>query len=63
MAMVVHVMLKKTRFKDVDQLESIGMANIEAMGRERVDSNAPILSASLANNKELCIKIKRLTET
>lgn len=31
--MVVHVRLRKTRFKDVDQEESIGMAKREAKGR------------------------------
>lgn len=33
MASVVHVRLRKTRFKDVDQDDSIGMAKREARGR------------------------------
>jgi hypothetical protein len=32
MAIVVHVREKKIRFKDVDQDDSIGIANSEAIG-------------------------------
>ena len=37
---MVHVKLRKTRFKDVDQEESIGMAKKEAKGRVMGASNA-----------------------
>ena len=33
MAMVVHVRLMKTRFREVDQEESMGIAKREARGR------------------------------
>jgi hypothetical protein len=33
-ARVVHVREKKTRLREVDQLDSIGMAKMEASGRE-----------------------------
>jgi hypothetical protein len=34
MARVVHVREKKTRLMEVDQLDSIGIAKMEASGRE-----------------------------
>jgi hypothetical protein len=40
MAIVVHVRLMKTRFKDVDQDDNIGMAKNEARGRVKGASNA-----------------------
>jgi hypothetical protein len=35
MAMVVHVREKNTRLRDVDQPESIGIANKDARGSDR----------------------------